>query len=505
VFEISPDNGETGQVPADAEDPKVKELQIEIDRLTKEIEREKANATRESEIAKAKADAELKAAKAQSDLNTHYANKELALIKSQKDAITELLPKNETKGLEGGITAGEGFGYLAEQVAYHSLDAISSQITNTISENYVKKAKVLIINDLNIAQADLPWFELHSQFKFFQQISEELEKRIHDHVGEYGKLMKRRDEAKVKDTASGIKASPPCQEAQKEAAVKMALAAPLIAGALSAAPGVAGTLASLAGYFKTDYAIQARNFTMSDNAIISAVAGKLGAKYTNAVYILNAYLLDDTDFENSDVMIKLTELHKRSHNLKNQIAQLSIQVTKEKAVLTQLKQELDDLTGKKARADELVTKELISEISHKQCDISNAETWLLTAEGLTKEEGVVNTELDTFMKNFTTQVSGQNFSKFALAILSEKIKKRLDITHFLYVDIISQGGEAITMKKVFGPSGNTGYIGGVVVTFVFMEKTGKIIASGTYPAVNSITYNLSGTKESEIRTITLKK
>ena len=251
---------------------------------------------------------------------------------------------------------------------------------------------------------------------------------------------------------------------------------PLLLAALSAAPGVAGSLSSLASFFKTDYSIQGWNVTMTDTALISAVSGKLRSDLNRKVFILNAYPLDEKDLE-SKVMENMLNLYKNSYEITGKATELSEISTKETEKIAQFTRELKN--------DPNITSAIA---------IKERQAWLQKAAVLIKEANGLNTDLLNFMKGFTTAESGKNFSKFVLAVLSEKIRdeKRLNVKYLLYLHIESKGGEAITYKKPFWkPDGDTAFLGGIIVNYVLIGETGEILASDIIRNVHSLKFNLN--------------
>jgi hypothetical protein len=434
------------------------------------------------------------------------------MLTEQKQLLEGLLPASTTKGLGGDITVGDTFGYVAEQVAYHGINAIARDISRKI-HNKLKppnQPRILIVSDLNIARLSCPYFEVATTHNLYKAMMDDLQKRFETALAEYQNLLYRRTEVSDQ-TAFGVRRSPAA--AAKFSEIEMAMAsqfapvalpiAAVLAAGLSAAPGVVSSMSDIAGQFRSDYTVKTRDVKFNIQSLISSAAGYLASEKI-PVYVLNNYPLGEEDLEKG-IMKKYENLFMVSRKILNDAALISDLLIKEKDAVDRLKAELKQLEDKMAGMSPGGTDfgKIDSEIFNKKYDIRVGEDWMVHGQALVKEQDTANTDLITAMKNFTAVQTGQEFSMFALATLWEKMIPHT-ITHILFLNIVSGGGEAITMKSVW-KSGNTSYIGGLVVSYALETSEGEILLAGTCPSLHAFDYAITFERNNTIRPIPFKE
>jgi hypothetical protein len=230
--------------------------------------------------------------------------------------LTQLLPKGESKPLEGKIETNDRFGYIAELVAYSAVQDLAAEITAGLTADSVlpSGATVLIVDQLDHATGDLPLATIKAQLDAFKlTLSAQLQQ----------------NEALL----------------QRKAPESLMLAAPaLVTSVLPLAVAALSLTADIAGYFRTDYQIKGQEFEVKKEVLVSAVASQLQTM-NRRVYLENFYQLgrpplitDFTTTHQDTITLKTlrnrlsTEVveHKGKEIAERQLAVLKLQEEKEK-------------------------------------------------------------------------------------------------------------------------------------------------------------------------------
>ena len=469
-------------------DDELAQKKAEFELEKKKLELEKERATLQLEIEKQKAETERDKIKATQELERLRKNELLEQMKAQSELITKIVPKPETKPLEGKTDIGESSGYVAELVGYHSLKQASSHITERLGviEDLADDTRILIVNQLNYAVDDVPLIEVSTQCKLFDTW---INAQINTNNKILGEILPISEKYEISELA-------------KERVAMLAafpLLLPLMGTAISALPAVAGLVgatADIAGYFKTDYVMKGREFSLKDEALIAAVAGSLRSDGRH-VYIYNFYSLDISPTHSALVQC-FTQLHNnitRFTESRNRLKYFSKMKTEE---ISELQKQL-----KKLEKEADPTPATIETIKKILETILNETAWLDRANLAILDSDTIQGELTTFLTSVTSTGNAESISKLAQALLREKVRD-LGITHLLYLGVVSSGGESITKKSIWR-SGNISYIGGAVVTYVLSSINGDVLSSDTLPILSAFDFDPSGKVRMPLRQIRFGK
>lgn len=197
------------------------------------------------------------------------AENQKAIAEAQKATIAATVPKGDTKPLDGTITTDANFGYLSELVGYRAMkenaQAVGREIGKKVaalSASMGQKGKILIVNDLDFASADLVAVQLECAL---QSVEDKLEGQI----GINDAFIKKYTQPPKIPLERGIE-----------------LGFELAAGTISA-------IADIMSYFRTDYNIKDQKFTLDQQAINSIIAGNIINENVQ-VFINNFYMLKQT-------------------------------------------------------------------------------------------------------------------------------------------------------------------------------------------------------------------
>ncbi len=358
---------------------------------------------------------------AQNKIDKQLATQQLDIIKSQKETMSGIISKGETKGLEGTITTAGDLEYIAEHIAYMGLEKNALSICNAIRKKIIKTDegnRILIVDKMGLAMDDLPYVDVMSQFEFYNEL-------ISRQTGILDGLIARK--------------KPP-------AGVIHPAFAEITLLALAMAPTVVSAIADIAGYFKSDFTITGLKFSVQNESTISAIAGKLAGEGTN-VYILNNYLLHIDPKSMTDTRTLFGNLYDLNR----------------KTIL---------ISQRKTKLAELVRDEMGKTVGKDQ-------EWLDTAAQAVQDSDNVIVMLNLFLKTITTADTGQQYSRFSLAVIREKIRQ-LKITHILYLTIASSGGETISQKSIFGKA-RFSYLSGLTLNWVLTRYSdGAVVDSDIF-------------------------
>ncbi len=217
---------------------------------SEELKKAKEAADVAAELKKA-AEAKRDAAKADSERQNLEATREIGKAQAQADIIAKLLPKGETKPLEGKVDI-KDVGAMTRLVAYHAVKKTASEIAEVLGKKLNPEDKVMIVPQLDFASGDLPLLEIKEQFDLFGQL-------LATQLEENGRILQ--------------------EGAAPKAAVAAALAAvPLAVSILGMAGAIIPGLANLAGFFKTDYQITGYELDLDKEGLVAKVAGAVSEK-----------------------------------------------------------------------------------------------------------------------------------------------------------------------------------------------------------------------------------
>jgi hypothetical protein len=142
------------------------------------------------------------------------------------------------------------------------------------------------------------------------------------------------------------------------------------------------------------------------------------------------------------------------------------------------------------------------EIERLTREMEAEASWLDRAMPAVLASDAIHAETGHFMKAVTTD-HARTGSRLAKAVFREKVRE-LGITHLLYLNVVSSGGESRTRHWLWG-SGNTTHFGGAVVSYVLSRVEGDILASETLPLLYTMEFDPSGQRNSALRQIRFDK
>ena len=350
--------------------------------------------------------------------------------------------------------------------------------------------RILIVDRLDYATGDIPYIDVTSQLSVF-------EVRCRKQIATNKELT---DLAIQKEEEGDDEKTP----AVKTGATRLAplAALPVILPAIAksvttsaAVTGVAGTVADIAGYFRSDNSSRGHNDSVKTEGLITAVAGSLKSD-KRYVYVYNFYSMDTTGPQS-----KLMNMYAGVLDCSSRLAQsrnrLLYFIRKKTGMLAELKISLE-----KSGAG-TPTAEREQEIMVLKEAIKRETVWLDQSAMEVLASDAIHAELGTFVKNVTTADAAQPASKLAQAVFREKVHE-LGITHLLYLGVLSSGGESVTRKWLFG-TGTTSYLGGAVVSYVLSRVEGEVLASEILPVLYSFGFDPADQRNSPLKQIRFEK
>jgi hypothetical protein len=455
------------------------------------LDLEKERAILQSDLAKQRAEAERDLLKAQLDERL-LASVHPSKIKRQHELLAKIISILELKPFENTKKAETNARYMAELVGYHALKRASSEISRGLSGivGLGNDVRILIVDQLGYAQGDLPLIDVTSHFSVF-------EIRCRKQVAtnkELSEMALPKEESEDEQQPSLIKTGP------TRLSLLKAGSGFFPTGSITSADMINSTeLANNA--IGTDNELIApslkdQEYSLKTNSLIAAVAGSLRSE-KRKVYIYNFYSMD-TIGPQSKLMNMYAALIDCSGRLIQSRNRLLYFVSKNTKRLTELSQQL-----KKIETQTPCTPETEQEAENLNKEIGQLAGWLDRAHSATLASEAIHTEIGTFIKTITSEDNTGCGSTLAKAVFREKVRE-LGITHLLYLNVVSSGGEAVTQKLLWG-AGNTSCFGGAVVSYILSRVEGDVLASDTLPLLYIIEFDPSGQRNSPLRQVRFDK
>jgi hypothetical protein len=379
---------------------------------------------------KQKAEAERDMIKAALEAQKALAVQQLDIVKAQQGLLSQLLPKGETKPLEGAVTAGEKYEALGQVIAHEAVNSLADRIAEEIRDALPKEegnkkpkpAVILIVDSLDIASNDAVLVEVQSQIRGFAAALDR--------------------QTRKNNAILGPTEEPPASVAPLA----------LITSILPLALGAVSTLADIAGYFKTDYTVKGMTFDLKREVLVSALAGNLHDD-ARTIYIERFYPLDE-----SPTLSEFANAQQQAVSLQTTVQQLSSEII-----------EPASGAGGKQRAHPKLNE----------------------AKAAVQASQVLLTAFDGFTKSVTAAPDDKSAPKLVLAALRQRAKE-LKPTHRLCPSIQFSAGEVVTSKSRLEKSDVIRFVGGVTVFYVLAEASGAVIASGNRSKILKWDCPLSG-------------
>jgi hypothetical protein len=420
----------------------LKKLQDDVKILTEQKNLEELKnqiAEQQLKSIKSRTDAELSLKKSQAE-----AQRDLKKIQLEQDQIT--IPSGEGKPLSGEITTDDNFGYFSEILAYESLKECAKDAASQINASGIDSARILIVDHMNVLQDDLPLLQINQQLSSYQktfttqiETNNTLRRRLTIESSPEPNLIDALESVHMPEELFQLSPTPTLDQIST------------LSPTLSLAHGTLSALVDIAGFFKSNYSIKSKKIEITTRSLTAAIAKDINAQ---------VYTSDLRKMQNSKLLKKFTDTLDSSTKLKQT-----------KANLEHLAK--DDTFSAHANT-------LAKEIQN---------TLTLVEEFVAFKDAITSTCEKSDNNDETTP------SLLHQAVLRESIDT-LDITHLLYLEVISSAGEAMTIKKAF-TSGHVGFLAGSVITYLLTDITGKIISSDTLTSSTKWDYKLDGTYRSK--------
>lgn len=357
-------------------------------------------------------------------------------------------PAAASTALAGETAMGETAGRAAELVAYQAMRRCADEVAGAINtaQRLPADSRILLVDDLSAVAGDYQLIQLDLQLDLFAQA--------------FGEMKLTFDQA-----------------------VPQGPAAFSVTATLAGASAVAGLMADVAAYFRSDYTVQGRDVTLSDEALAAFVAGRITRCPVRLAEVGLA--------AGGDLLAKLREryearfrLERTSERLAGLLAELEAAAAKGQAQLAQLRAELvplapADEAGRQAREGRI--KRLEETLGAQAGDAERIR-------GARAEWAALSKAFDAFLEATLKPGDGEQRPPLLAALLREQVRRH-GITHLLALKVVSGGADVITRKGLFW-SGRVAYLGGCAVAYTLTDTEGLVVASDTRSAIVRLDYRL---------------
>ncbi len=385
-------------------------------------------------------------------------------VLAERATVEAKLPQGGDPPLEGTIAASENSGYLATLVAYRTLqDAavqIAAQIERALAKHEGDAVKLYAVSQRDVVADELVRLQVTAQLEALDEI---LKKAITDIGRVVDSPAHSQDEVRPERLGDAVAKG-------AGAVVTTALSALTgggLATALSLASGTVAGLASIAQFFNTEYTLKGRDIAIDSAAAQNAIIGQLLNRH---IIVERFHTIAQCTVVQSFVarfgqyqhLSRQLALLKETHISPREIAIAEKRAAQAKASDTDAKQRLSDGLDQLAN-DLLPLKNLAVEIE----------------------------QILTQTQQVTTTLTTSNEGATPLAVAAHR-QALIDqnVTHLLHVDVLSSGGEVISKKRLFRPV-EMSYVGGVVISYVLAEVSGRVVAADTITSADALKIKLN--------------
>lgn len=403
---------------------------------------------------------QLKLLQTKAEARKAIAEAETATIKA---AIPEVKPVDVTSSVDLGEKGGAS---LASVVAAAALSEVAGSIGSTVS-SVVRDGMVMIVEDRSVAESDVVYLAVTGRL---QQFSTGL--------------------SAMTDGLQPRKTSTPYE-------TKIVAAAP----GLAVIAGLGGLVANIAGLFKSDLTVRARDVTVSRFALIAEIMQRL-IRGSTAVVLPGFAMV-----EQSAVFRSFNDLLEKRYRLERVIVELEnreIQPTNRQidglvaSITEQRTMRLKALAdGKVAEAEQI--KKLIDETQrdlnalYEDEKVQNYKANVSAARSLLAA-------FDAFALSLTSVPTGARYAPLVGAVLREQLRgspplpapQHEDstdskpapgtasgaITHLLYVEVSSSGADVVTRSGILGWRQKAAFLGAVQASYILASSDGTVMRSG---------------------------
>lgn len=469
----------------------IEAMRTALNREKERLEIERERTLLEYGLGKQKAEAERDMLRAALERERMQASDTLEQAKLQAELFARLLPRPAERAPEIRPDSGANAGYVSQLVGYHALKRVSADITRGVGAvlGSGNDVRILIVDSQDYAPGDIPFIEVTSQLSVFdvrcrKQVA--ANKELADlAMGEEVQEAKEETGPVVK---SGITRLSPLSTSPVFLSGN-----PVSATAAPAATGIAGTAGALTSTSGSESS-EGHRGSVRTEGLIAAVAASLRAEKRNT-YVYNFYSMDTTGPQ-SRLMNMYAAVLDCSSRLAQSRNRLQYFIGKKTELLAELRVSLKKNRGMPAAEKSPEIAGLEEEINRESAWLDRAYTEILATDA-------IHAELGIFIRNITTTDPAQPGSKLAQAIFREKIHE-LGITHLLYLNVLSSGGETLTRKWLLG-TGTVSYLGGAVAGYVLSRVEGEVLASDILPVLYSFGFDPADQRNSPLKQIRFEK
>lgn len=396
-----------------------------------------------------------------------------SLIEAQQKLAKAGLPAASVTAPVGDTTVSVGeAGYFANVAAYQAMQRCAEAVSKRINQaNLGKDARIMLVDSLDFAGDDYTLALVKRRIDFYDRALQ----------------------SQIELNTNILQAAfIPAEERGASGAVAIAT----LGTVLSIAPQILSGVAQAVSYFKVDYTVTKQQIDMKLSALQAEVAGQL----TEHAQIFHFNLVDtETGLlkEYADLVTKRFDLRATQERLKTEMAerlQVELQDLSEQLAAAQTA-----LTNTKGTEAEAQKQAEFRDIQKQQTSLSQQKTEVDSAIAFTSR--LLDT-FDGFITSITSTPEGQTQPQLVTAALRGYLRDA-NITHLLYLEIPSQGGEMVKKKGLFDLGGGVTYLGGSAVTFILAETSGKIVTGGMALEATEI-YSKFGSGQATVKLIELK-
>jgi hypothetical protein len=253
------------------------------------------------------------------------------------------------------------------------------------------------------------------------------------------------------------------EQTGEEVAIAGAALLPVISQVLASTPGMISWAADIAAYFQVEDTYKSVDVTVPLTALQSCVASALIAMQEPVQPVVTVCFPNFHTFGNLTelpILVKFRECATLRDNLSARAAEMKALVEAAKLKEAELSRET-------------------------RAHVKLAEAAYATSQSLIQA-------FDDFGKLMTAVPAGNSYSPLAVLGIREYLKKSngQDLTHLLYLNVVSSGGEVSIRKFLWWTRGIV-FLGGCVVTYVLADLAGKTLASGTLSQLSQTKYTRS--------------
>jgi hypothetical protein len=396
-----------------------------------------------------------------------------AIAEAQKATLAAQLPSGDTKPLEGKVEVGAKAGIVAQTVAYSLVENAAKGIAVKVKARLagVTGASVLVVEDRRLVATDWPYEVIRGQL--------EHERAALD---------------KAADLLEGTLPKKPDR--------KMDMFTVTAAG-VTAVAGVVGAAAGVAGMFRTDYSLAAREVAIGTTPLVAAVARELLAASVpvtvDAFGIAAGAVIRDFWAARD----RRLEVERLALALKNtRVLPADRRIEDRRAELKDATAAYHKGLGAEKKPEGL--PELRQRMESLETSIRTEEDAAAPSRALAAAAEALIARFDAFATAVTAAKPGDYPPLVAAALREPLHSTPAGHTHVLYVGVEASGGETITRRSLFGKSGQVGFMGGAQISYLLLEVgRNRTVEAGTLALLGHLPYDLGRAEAGAMKPITL--